>query len=680
MKTYLLFSVKFGVALALLMPLIVTEETLFPFIVGKAVYSRIVIEITFGLWLILAYYHQAYRLRRSWLLILFAVYVIVAFLSAVNGVSFQRSFWSTFERMQGVYDLLHWLAITLVIVSVFRNVSQMRVIFNCNLGISLFVAMMGLFEYYDVGIESYHNVKSIGRLGSTLGNSSYLGAYMLMNVFIALGLLGYSLKPKSAALSLSQRTRQRGIRIDSKYSWLLEWRLFWVTVVALDFYTLILTGTRGALAGLLLGVVVFAIAYVLVGRINLLKSIFIGFISLLFVGVVGFFSLQQTDLVKKIAESNSMVARLSLIGPNDPSLQGRTEAWEAGIRAFIDRPVFGWGPDNYLVAWGRYVSRDMSRTLHGDQAHNKFVEELTNTGVIGLLSYVAFWIFMAWVILRRVKDRETHEQILILFMGAAAIGYLTQNMFLFDTPGTMLQMILILSFVIVLESDDSRVIAELDTVGRNKQDSFYVNGKHRITVFRNGLLKLLIALQVRINEWNLFKRISIFKAFDLKKLSEYGVVAILIVGVSTLCFFNYKAYVASATLQKAFNPYYLPLDIRLSYFDEAVDLSPQWANMPRYILLLAMSSNWNSFTDDEKILALQKGVYEANRAVQIEPEAWWIYGSVVSIYQKAYELDPGYLELARVHLDKTIELAPEAQITRDITETQLDIEESHIGK
>ena len=134
MKTYLFFSVKFGVVLSLLMPLIVTSGTLYPFIVGKAVYSRIVIEITFGLWLVLAYYYQTYRLRRSWLLILFVVYVIVAFLSAVNGVSFHRSFWSTFERMQGVYDLLHWLALTVVIVSVFRNVSQIRIIFNFNLG------------------------------------------------------------------------------------------------------------------------------------------------------------------------------------------------------------------------------------------------------------------------------------------------------------------------------------------------------------------------------------------------------------------------------------------------------------------------------------------------------------------------------------------------------------------
>ena len=71
---------------------------------------------------------------------------------------------------------------------------------------------------------------------------------MLMNVFIALGLLGYSLKPKNASLSLSQRTRQRDIR---KYPWLLEWRLFWIAVFALDIYTLMLTGTRGALAGLL---------------------------------------------------------------------------------------------------------------------------------------------------------------------------------------------------------------------------------------------------------------------------------------------------------------------------------------------------------------------------------------------------------------------------------------------
>ena len=37
------------------------------------------------------------------------------------GVSIQRSLWSSFERMQGIIDLLHWFAFILIIISIFKT-------------------------------------------------------------------------------------------------------------------------------------------------------------------------------------------------------------------------------------------------------------------------------------------------------------------------------------------------------------------------------------------------------------------------------------------------------------------------------------------------------------------------------------------------------------------------------
>ena len=66
----LLLSIRTGIFLVLFMPLIVSEGSYFPFIVGKALYSRSIIEIVFGLWLVLAFSHPSYRVPRSRILML----------------------------------------------------------------------------------------------------------------------------------------------------------------------------------------------------------------------------------------------------------------------------------------------------------------------------------------------------------------------------------------------------------------------------------------------------------------------------------------------------------------------------------------------------------------------------------------------------------------------------------
>ena len=56
----------FGVlGLLLLTPFIVTPATVYPFVVGKALWSRSLIEVAFALWAVLALIHTDYRPPRS---------------------------------------------------------------------------------------------------------------------------------------------------------------------------------------------------------------------------------------------------------------------------------------------------------------------------------------------------------------------------------------------------------------------------------------------------------------------------------------------------------------------------------------------------------------------------------------------------------------------------------------
>ena len=104
----LLWTVRAGILLVMAMPLILSNDTLFPFIVGKAIYARSVIEVTFGVWLLLIFFYPRYRPSRSLILAALAVWLLVSLVAGFTGVSTVRSLWSTYERMQGIVDLAHW--------------------------------------------------------------------------------------------------------------------------------------------------------------------------------------------------------------------------------------------------------------------------------------------------------------------------------------------------------------------------------------------------------------------------------------------------------------------------------------------------------------------------------------------------------------------------------------------
>ena len=119
---YILLTLIFtSVTICLITPLVIMSSTFFPFIVGKAVISRISIEFAFVFWLILAYRIPKYRPNSSVITYLFLVWILITIVTGFMGVSFQRSLWSSLERMQGIIDLLHWFVFILIVISIFKT-------------------------------------------------------------------------------------------------------------------------------------------------------------------------------------------------------------------------------------------------------------------------------------------------------------------------------------------------------------------------------------------------------------------------------------------------------------------------------------------------------------------------------------------------------------------------------
>lgn len=103
---------------------------------------------------------------------------------------------------------------------------------------------------------------------------------------------------------------------------------------------------------------------------------------------------------------------------------GRSEIWRYGFQAFRERPIFGWGPNQFGPAtWHRYTLEFIRDTGWRDEhqpwtdPHNVVVLVLATMGVVGMLSLLAFLVMA----LRRVGCVE-----LMVLAGGIAGTWLVQ--------------------------------------------------------------------------------------------------------------------------------------------------------------------------------------------------------------------------------------------------------------
>ena len=80
------------------------------------------IELALLGWVLLAIRYPAYRLPRSRSGdALVGLYLLAMVLATVVGVSPQRSLWSNYERMMGLFDMAHWFLLIVVTAAMFRS-------------------------------------------------------------------------------------------------------------------------------------------------------------------------------------------------------------------------------------------------------------------------------------------------------------------------------------------------------------------------------------------------------------------------------------------------------------------------------------------------------------------------------------------------------------------------------
>ncbi len=631
----LLYTVWAGVLAVLFMPLVVTSQTLFPFIVGKALFARSIIEITAAVWLMLIFAYPRYRPARSWVLVAFAVWVMVSLLAGFAGVSLQRSLWSTYERMQGIVDLAHWLAFVVIVSTIFRNFNDWKLFFSVNLAVCTLVSVLGIGAHFDLWESALTG--SSTRIQSTLGNPTYVGAYTMVNLMIALGMTFHTWHSRRASepRSVVRRRRRRAAqRPEESTEWQIWLHTFWITSAGVNLWALWLAGTRGAYVGMVVGAITFAAMYLLWCAPGVLKKASYAIFGLSAAAIIFFVLARATPVLDPFVDASFTLRRVTQVSLTDASIKGRLTAASAGLRAFRDKPFLGWGPENYLIAWGRYFDLDSGVTERFDQAHNKLVEELTTKGAFGLATYLWIWGAICWVIFRSMRRREPSDRVLIAFLAAALVGFFAQNMFLFDSPVTSLQFAVMIAFVAAEEMWLRRSDADPEETepSPNRQSAGFLSYDSVIARATADRLRTPIG-------------------------GIIGAVALAAVVSASLVYFNVRPFSAAVAAVQTSDPQISWSD-RFAFFEESISEFPGLANYPRLLLMSQVTNNIGSLNVEELNSALELIEREGAAALKGEPESWRVHLSLARFYQLISQVDPDSLETARQHLDEGIRLAP----------------------
>lgn len=404
---------KGGLLLTPFLVFLVTRSLYFPFITGKNFAFRILIEFLAVIWVFAVPRYPCFRPQSSAVSRAVIIFIAAMGIATAFALSPYHSFWSVYERMEGYVGLLHLFLYFLLLGSIFTAERDWIMFFHTSLIASILASSYAILQL--AGELEIHE-RGRMRVDATFGNAPYLAAYLLFHLFFLLWFFF--------------RFRNIWLRVGYAAAFVLE-------VVALY-----CTATRGAVLGLLGGLVVFALIMAIVQGGRIRRWAMGAAIAVLLVPVL-FFSVRNTQFVRK----SEVLERFATISVSDRTTQARLTIWQMAFQGWLERPILGWGQESVTYVFSKYYEPSLwQQEPWFDRAHNAFLDWLIAGGIVGLASYLAIFGTAVWLLirLRRLGRLELLTFGILISLLAA---YFFQNLFVFDNLTSYLLFFAVIAYI-----------------------------------------------------------------------------------------------------------------------------------------------------------------------------------------------------------------------------------------
>ncbi len=495
--------------------------------------------------------------------------------------------------MEGVFGIWHFILFFVILTTIFKK-EELKELIKIQVYIAFFYSILALLILFNLGPIS--PITTSNRLSGLTGNPSYFATYALMNAFFALYFYFEE--------------------------YLFNKKIFnkWLALSIFFAFLMFVTGCRGTMIALgLTGLGIWFLVnlnksqeiLVLKRSLNLIV-----FISLIFVLII--FAFKDKPFIKNYFA----LERLASVSLKDPTAVSRIYSAKTAFKGFLERPIFGWGPENYQTPYIKYFNPIVVRYLPSDfffdRAHNKPMEVLATTGIVGFISYIAIFLFAFYLLYDSYKKNK-NLFLTNLALAGGLFGYFVQNIFIFDFHESYLMAFLLLAFI----------------------NSFYEK-------------EIKISSQKE-------KSIVNFSDYSKDLLKMFLIVLSFCLVLYSFVFFLVKPYLVSLNIIRGMR------ELKLDHPDEALKILKKILKDPTFLkedIIIGYSKiidiSKNEITNKEKLLEIiDLLINEANSLLEKHPERFLVLANKTYLEELAFELgDAKKYELAENSFKKIIEIAP----------------------
>lgn len=382
--------------------------------------------------------------RFSWITVSLFVLFLTLLASSILGVDFGSSFWSKATRTTGIFYFFHIGLFYLFFGSFFADIKEVRK------AIKVFVFSAGFLSFISIlGQDGLGWIfKNKNWQGVTIGNSTFAGMYIYAGFMLAVYLLA------------TQKTN-KGI-----------WKNFLPIIFVLSPYILSFDIWRGDVSSLY-GIIGSAQA----SSITLFISI-VALIIFYFVSKLKNYRIRKTILVSAVVLClvsflifvNSLLkegGRVQEVYLNQ-STATRPIVWKFSSSAVSERPVLGWGVDNFSDVYQKYYDNRVLELKNGgegwlDRAHNVFVDQTVETGYLGITIYILVYIsIFGSLLFVLIKSKEKENLILVTVLLVYFVGHLLELQTAFDTTITYMFLAILASITATLFIKTKEEVSEVN--------------------------------------------------------------------------------------------------------------------------------------------------------------------------------------------------------------------------
>ncbi|MCB0164415.1 MAG: hypothetical protein KDI79_09325 [Anaerolineae bacterium] len=207
--------------------------------------------------------------------------------------------------------------------------------------------------------------------------------------------------------------------------------IFWVWLLTLSFSQAIGNRELNLIWRILLGGLAAATLYLMVtdfwawnsGWMPALVSILI--ITLLLLPRLGLLGV-AVGLIMAVVKIQPIIAAV-MVGDNEYSLATRLEAWVIVWRIVKVNPILGLGPSNYYAYAPLFPIRGYAVNFN---SHQQYIDLIAQTGILGLLAFLWFFIAVGWVAWRlRNKAPDGFPRAYVIGAIGGVVGTLAAGAF-----------------------------------------------------------------------------------------------------------------------------------------------------------------------------------------------------------------------------------------------------------